>query len=120
MNPPAQLTPPESRTWPLSGSRLEIVSRLDWLANPTIDRMPPAGQFFGQNLGPGELPPGTEHSCLVALGLLFTGETGDRMLFAADDTPLNLLVAHETSEIDEYLRPCFVQSIDEYARAFRS
>jgi hypothetical protein len=110
--PPKHLAP-----WPLQKWRVDVLRRLDWIVDP--ERMPPAlrGTDFWSGLGPGEVPPGTEHACMVAAGLLFTGTAGGRVLIAADDFPLSLLVTQDPGVIDRYLKPCFLTPLEDYAPA---
>lgn len=100
--------------WPQGAWTLEVVQRRDWIADPAL--MSPDEFEMGRNLPPGVVPQGTEHACLVALGLLFSFADGDRLLIAtADWPPATLTTSYDPERIDAFLEPCFRIDARRYA-----
>jgi hypothetical protein len=50
----------------------------------------------------------------VAVGLLFVGPNGKRLLMGVDWMPLNMIVTDVVAEIDEYLAPCEAIDLNAY------
>ncbi len=97
--------------WPFRQWQVGVLERLDWLSNPEEW---PDSYNIPSHLHPGELPLGTEHSCWVAPGLLFTSDQNSRLLVATDDFPCTLKISTEPNVIDDYLEPCRTVPLAEY------
>jgi hypothetical protein len=108
------LAPPESldwKSWPFNSWRVDVLRRMDWLMKSAVQPDdPPLGHF-----GSGEAPPNA-HRQLVDVGLLFTGDRGDRLLVASDDFPLAMVVTSVDHEIDAYLSNCATILLPDYVR----
>ncbi|MBB6255030.1 hypothetical protein [Nitrospirillum iridis] len=107
----AELEPGPSRPWPFARWHVDVL----WLRECTIsaDRMP-AGWWDNPNRGFGAVPPGADHTCLVAKGLLFTGDDGGRFLISQGKMPTYLLVTQDPAKIDAALIGTLAMDIDRY------
>lgn len=114
--PPAEPTPAGMlEEWPFRSWRLDILKRMEFIVGP--EHLPDIGEgleAYFQRLRPGQAPPGSEHICLTAIGLLFTSEDGRRFLIASDGMPGFMKVTHEGDVVQSYLRQCIVVPAADY------
>lgn len=112
---PTSLAPPEPTVaWPFDRWSVDVLKRREWIVGP--DAAP--DDFFangGPHLAPGETPPGTEHACTAATGLLFA-DSGRRLLIAARDMTEAPLVTQDQDLIERYVADCFAIPVRDYVR----
>lgn len=72
------------------------------------------------NLPANVAPDGSEHTCLTAIGLLFTSDEGGRFLVVADGMPGWMRVSDDEETAQAYLRQCIVVPAAEYAKTLSS
>jgi hypothetical protein len=104
--PPEPVAPVAYDDWPLEADRIDVLRRAEFIVGE-VD----VGPTFGDNpnaqsaAAPGQVPHEASASCVVAVGLLFSG--GDRrLLIAADWMPMDLIVTQEAGKIDEFTAAC--------------
>lgn len=114
--PDAIVSPVPIEPWQEDEWTLEVLERREWLADP--DAMGP-DLVSTADLPPGAVPRGTEHACLVALGLLFSFRDGKRLLVASGEFPCTLIAIRDNERIDAFLKPCFRVEAHRYAEALR-
>lgn len=104
--PPEPVAPVAYDDWPLEADRVEVLRRAEFIVED-VD----VGPTFGDNpnaqsaAAPGQVPHEASASCVVAVGLLFSGRDG-RLLIAADWMPMDLIVTQEAGKIDEFTAAC--------------
>jgi hypothetical protein len=116
MTRPAMPTPPPTfDAWPFTSWRTQVLRRAEFIIEDVSD-VP----TFGENPNmqsatrPMAVPSEASASCVVAVGFLFTGANGKRLLMGVDWMPLNMVVTDVAAEIDEYLAPCEAVDLDVY------
>lgn len=90
--------------WPFQSWRVEALYRQEGVFS--LDHDVPAfgdGPMGQGALEPGAVPEGAEAICEVGVGLLFTGDDGERLLIGVDWMPLALLVISDDASINAYL-----------------
>lgn len=111
--PPADFEP-----WPFYAWRVEVLRRAEYILGDL--QSPP--ETFGtdpvaQNPAkPGEVPPEAWAACEVAVGLLFSGSGGERLMVAVDWMPFNLIVTQDEANIAEYVESCAAIDVDKYVK----
>lgn len=122
IGPPVEPAPAgELASWPFRSWRLDILKRMEFLVGP--DHLPEtadAVQDYFWSLPAGVAPAGSEHTCLTAIGMLFTSDGGGRFLVVADGMPGWMRVSDEEEVVQSYLRQCIVVPAAEYATTLRS
>ncbi|MDF2602937.1 hypothetical protein [Sphingomonas sp.] len=104
--PPEPVAPVAYDDWPLKANRVEVLRRAEFIVED-VD----VGPTFGDHPNaqstavPGEVPHEASASCVVAVGLLFSGREG-RLLIASDWMPMDLIVTQEAGKIDEFTAAC--------------
>jgi len=101
--------------WPFRAWRLDVLKRREYIVSP--EYLPSTAEAMDQylaSLGPDEAPAGSEHSCLTAIGLLFTSHDGRRLLIVADGMPGLMRVTNEEEIVQSYLRQCIAVSASDY------
>lgn len=119
IGPPAEPAPAgELAEWPFRSWRLDVLKRKEFIVG--LEHLPKTAdgvQEYFQSLAPGLAPDGSEHTCLTAIGLLFTGDDGGRLLIVADGMPGWMRVSDEEEVVQSYLRQCIVVPAAEYTTA---
>lgn len=111
--PPADFKP-----WPFDAWRVEVLRRAEYIIG---DLQPPPDTFGNdavvQHPGrPGEVPPEAWAACEVAVGLLFSGSGGKRLMVAVDWMPFNLIVTQDEPAIVEFIGSCATIDVEEYVK----
>lgn len=112
---PTRLAPPEpSIAWPFDRWSVHVLKRREWIVKPEAapDSLFASG---GPHLAPGETPPGAEHACTAAVGLLFA-DSGRRLLIAARDMTEGPLITQDQDLIERYIADCFAIPVRDYVR----
>lgn len=122
MGPPVEPAPAGELTeWPFQSWRLDVLKRMEFIVGPEhLPETAEAVQEYFRSLPAGVAPDGSEHTCLTAIGLLFTSDEGGRFLVVADGMPGWMRVSDEEEVAQSYLRQCIVVPAAEYATALRS
>ena len=102
--------------WPFKSWRLDVLRRMEFIVGP--EHLPnnaaEVGDYF-RTIPAGIAAPGSEESCLTAMGLLFTSGDGRRFLLVTDGMPGSMRVTDEEEAVQSYLRQCIVTPAEEYA-----
>jgi hypothetical protein len=111
--PPADFKP-----WPFDAWRVEVLRRAEYIIG---DLQPPPETFGNDPVArnparPGEVPPEAWAACDVAVGLLFSGSGGKRLMVAADWMPFNLIVTQDEPAIVEFIESCATIDVEEYVK----
>ena len=113
---PATPTPPTTfEAWPFTSWRTQVLRRAEFIVE-NVSNVP----TFGENPSlqsaarPASVPSEAAASVEVAVGLLFVGPNGKRLLMGVDWMPLNMIVTDVVAEIDEYLAPCEAIDLNAY------
>lgn len=108
MTRPAAPSPPvDLQPWPFQRWRTEVLRRAEFIVEHAT-----ADATFGNNpneqsaVRPMKVPAAAFASCEVAVGVLFTGDDGKRLLMGVDWMPENMIVTRDAAKIDEYLQAC--------------
>jgi hypothetical protein len=122
MGPPVEPAPTgELAQWPFRSWRLDVLKRMQFTVGPEhLPETADAVQEYFRSLPAGVAPDGSEHTCLTAIGLLFTSDEGGRFLVVADGMPGWMRVSDEEEVVQLYLRQCIVVPAAEYATTLRS
>lgn len=119
MGPPVEPAPAgQLQQWPFRSWRLDVLKRMDFIVGP--EHLPEAAdavQQYFHSLPAGVAPDGNEHTCLTAIGLLFTSDDGRRFLVVADGMPGWMRVSDEEEVAQAYLRQCIAIPAAEYVAA---
>lgn len=108
----------ELTRWPFRSWRLDILKRMEFIVDSEhLPETASALDSYLASLRPGEAPVGSEQTCLTAMGLLFTSETGARFLVVADGMPGCMKVTDDEEVVQSYLRRCIVVPASEYVSA---
>ena len=115
-NPPP--APPEAfAAWPLQAPwRVQVLRRTEFI----IEDVPVEGALgvgpysVKDGAPPGQTPAEASASCEVAVGLLFTGANGGRLMIAADWFPETLIFTHDETEISPYVDGCEAIAAEDY------
>ncbi|MEN2749967.1 hypothetical protein [Sphingomonas sp. T9W2] len=97
---PEHFEPENVSSWPFANWRVDVLWKREWTI--PLETVPdewwknPATHF-------GAAPFGFTHACLVARGLLFTGDDGSRLLISQGEMPLDLLVTRDEEQIQAEL-----------------
>jgi len=116
MRPEPLERPTDFQPWPLSAWRVEVLRRAEYI----IENSNP-GPTFGDTPNaqaaarPGDVPAAASASCEVAVALLFTEDTGKRLLIGSDWMPLNMIVTEDAHVIDDYVALCERVPAHDYA-----
>jgi hypothetical protein len=103
--------------WPFRSWRFDILRRKEFIIDPVhLPDDPGDRQRYFENLGQGQAPQHSEHSCTATIGLLFTSDDGRRLLIVSDGMPGFMRVTDEEDVTQAYLRTCEVVPAPEYAR----
>lgn len=113
LKPPADFAP-----WPFDVWRVEVLRRAEYIIG---DLQPPPKTFgndpVAQNPArPGEVPPEAWAACEVAVGLLFTGSGGKRLMVAVDWIPFYLSLTQDEAIIADFIESCAAIGVDEYVK----
>jgi hypothetical protein len=116
MGPPVEPAPAgQLQQWPFRSWRLDVLKRMDFIVGPEhLPETADAVQEYFHSLPAGVAPDGSEHTCLTAIGLLFTSDDGRRFLVVADGMPGWMRVSDEEEAAQSYLRQCIVVPATEY------
>lgn len=107
--------------WPFGSWRLDVLKRMSFIVGPEyLPNTAEAVQEYFSDLPAGVAPEGSEHTCLTAVGLLFTSDDGRRFLIVADGAPGWMRVSDEEDAAQSYLRQCIAVPAGEYAMTLRS
>ncbi|HET6407091.1 MAG TPA: hypothetical protein VFG14_04360 [Chthoniobacteraceae bacterium] len=122
MGPPVEPSPAGGLAeWPFRSWRLDILKRVEFIVGPEhLPETADAVQEYFQSLPPGVAPAGSEHTCLTAIGLLFTSDDGGRFLVVSDGMPGWMRVSNEEEVVQSYLRECVVVPAAAYTTTLRS
>ena len=106
-NLPMPVAPTTFEAWPFKSWRTQVLRRAEFI----IKNAPVEGAFgehpnMQSAARPMMVPSEASASCEVAVGLLFTGPDGRRLLMGVDWMPMNMVVTDQSKEIDEYIAPC--------------
>lgn len=115
MTPPAPMPPEQFDPWPLAQWRTEVLRRAEFI----VEDGPVEGALgthpnTQSAAPPKSVPVEASASCEVAVGLLFTGATGNRLLIGVDWMPERMTITDIAAEIDEYLKPCEAVEFSSY------
>lgn len=97
--------------WPFATWRVDVLWKRDWTI--PLEKVSdewwenPATHF-------GAVPLGATHACLVARGLLFTGDDGSRLLISQGKMPLDLLVTRDEEQIEAELGGALAVEVTRY------
>lgn len=106
----------ELTQWPFRSWRLDVLKRMSYIVSSEhLPETASATDSYLASLAPGEAPAGSEHTCLTAMGLLFTSEESERFLIVADGMPGFMKVTQDEEVVQSYLRQCIVVPATEYA-----
>jgi hypothetical protein len=110
--------PADFQAWPFAAWRVEVLRRAEFL-DPGAETGPSFGEapVMQSACRPGHVPAHATAACDVAVGLLFTGREGGRLLAGADWAPLRLTVSQAEDEIEAFLAPCERVSLAGYVAA---
>ena len=115
--PTAPNPPKDFDVWPFAQWRTEVLRRAEFIIEGVS-----AASTVGNNpnmqsaVRPTSVPPEASASCEVAVGFLFTGASGERLLVGVDEMPMWMTIIQSAAEIDEYLKPCEVVDLPSYLR----
>jgi hypothetical protein len=118
--PPEPVAPVAYDDWPLEADRVEVLRRAEFIVED-VD----VGPTFGGNpnaqsaAAPGQVPHEASASCVVAVGLLFSCQSGRRLLIAADWMPMDLIVTQEARKINEFIAACERVELRRYMESMR-
>ena len=122
MGPPVEPTPAgDLQEWPFRSWRLDVLKRMEFIVG--LEHLPEtadAVQESFESLPAGAAPNGSEHTCLTAIGLLFTSDDGGRFLVVADGMPGWMRVSSDEEVVQAYLRQCVIVPVSEYAATLRN
>lgn len=106
------------RPWPFRSWQVDVMTREEFV-EPVDPDLPTFGEPGNSQAAvrPGHVPQEATSRCLVDVGLLFTGDSGERLMIAADWFPFNLAVSEDEAEIDDFLRSCVLTSLADYTPA---
>lgn len=105
--PAAPVAPFDFDPWPFKQWHTQVLRRAEFIIEDV-----PVGGIVGNNpnmqsaVRPMSVPPEASACCEVAVGVLFTGENGKRLLMGVDWMPENMVVTEATAKIEEYLKSC--------------
>jgi len=104
------------REWPLDSWIVAILTREEFVepGNPATPRLGELG-YEQSAARPGLVPERAVASCIVDVGLLFTGELGQRVIVAADRFPHNVLITNDPAEVETFLDSCVARPLGDYA-----
>lgn len=122
MGPPVEPAPAgDLQKWPFRSWRLDVLKRMEFIVGP--EHLPATAdavqEYFGR-LPAGAAPDGSEHTCLTAIGLLFTSDDGRRFLVVADGMPGLMRVSNDEEVVQTYVRQCVIVPVSEYAATLRN
>ena len=102
--------------WPLASWTIGVLTREEFV-KPGDPATPRPGQLgYDQTAErPGLVPDEAVASCIVDVGLLFTGERGQRVIVAADWFPYNVLITDEPAKVEAFLASCLTFPVSDYA-----
>lgn len=115
--PPVPQAPARFKPWPFDQWRCDVLRRIEFVIDDVA-----VPQTFGNspNLQGATaleaVPSDASATCEVAAGLLFTGDDGKRLLIGVDWTPSNVIWTTEATQINDYMKPCEIVSLDAYVR----
>lgn len=113
--PTMPMPPLVFEAWPFESWQTQVLRRAEYIIENVSD-VPTVGE--NPNLQsaarPMTVPSKASASCDVAVGLLFTGPHGKRLLMGVDWMPLHMVVSDIKTEIDEYLVPCEMIDLGAY------
>lgn len=114
-SPPLPEPPARFEPWPFETWGVEVLRSVDYVVAMATDA-PAFGDdpLFQSATTPGFVPPDAIAACEVADGLLFTADTGERLLFAADAMPLQLLATRDAAAIDARIAHCERVALADY------
>lgn len=105
--PSQPVAPTDFRPWPFKTIRIDVLRRAEFIVEG-VDVAGTVGDHPNSQSAdvPGHVPDEASALCEVAVGLLFTDESGQRLLIGVDWMPMNLVITQEAATIDAYLSPC--------------
>jgi hypothetical protein len=109
----------ELQGWPFRSWRLEIMKRMEFAIAPEYlpGNAEEADEYL-RSLPRATAPPGSENSCLTAMGLLFTSlDDGRRILITADGMPGLMRVTDDEDVVQSHLQQCICVPVEEYVTA---
>lgn len=106
------------QAWPFSQWTLHILLREEYLESPEgrIDSLGSA-PLLQDAAPPGHIPDVALSSCIVAAGVLFSGDLGRQLLFGVDWAPYALFHTDDAKEIGAYLAKCQLMEVSDYVRS---
>lgn len=118
MRPPEPAAPDKFDDWQMVNERVEVLRRDEFIveggdAGPTVGDNPSAQSAAR----PGQVPKDASAYCTVAVGLLFSGQGGERMLVAADWSPFDLIVTRDAGAIEAFAIDCERVELSDYIAA---
>lgn len=93
--------------WPFDSWKTEILIREEFIvaADAGADTVGIA-RNVQDAVVPGNVPNDAIDSRVVEVGLLFTGNSGKRLIIAADWMPFNIAISQDEAWIEEFLQSC--------------
>lgn len=118
MRPPEPAAPDKFDDWQMVNERVEVLRRDEFIveggdAGPAVGDNPSAQSAAR----PGQVPKDASAYCTVAVGLLFSGQGGERMLVAADWSPFDLIVTRDAGAIEAFAIDCERVELSDYIAA---
>lgn len=104
--------------WPFQSWRLDVLKRMEFIIGPEhLPETADALEDHFRSLPAGQSPVGSEHTCITAMGLLFTSDEGARFLVVADGMPGCMRVTKDEDDVQSYLRQCIAVPAIDYVSA---
>ena len=93
--------------WPFDSWKTAILVREEFIVAADTDADTVGVPRNVQNaVVPGNVPNDAIDSHVVEVGLLFTGNSGQRLIIAADWMPFNIAISQDVGWIEEFLQSC--------------
>lgn len=97
---PNQIEPSQIQQWPFKKWQTFVV----WVFDYSVPVKALREDWYGKDQPFGVVPESATDACLVATGLLFSGEDGRRLLIEQGEMPLDLLVTQDEEVIASKLK----------------
>jgi hypothetical protein len=115
--------PPEVyQDWPFETWRTQVLRRAEFIVEDvSVDGAVGENPNMQSGARPQSVPSAASASSEVTVGILFSGDDGQRLLFGVDWMPFNMVIADDEATIDAYLELCDTEDMrDHLDRRFGS
>ena len=113
---PKMPKPPATfEVWPFESWRTQALRRAEFIVENVSESRAIGNNPNAQSAAkPMAVPPEAAASCVVSVGILFTGAKGERLLIGVDWMPFNMLVTQDATLIGAYLDSCELIDLSTY------